>query len=190
MNSPRVPPKLLLIACGLALLCIAAPASARHGPAPPKTVRHYFLLLPQSYFEMPTARRALWLSGPGAVVDLRHDYLHFPPQDSQGAMDVTLFRYKGAVLVAVYLHAADGVLDFLRYAHGHWKTVTAQVMPVAFSGDNEYALPRRGTTIRVTANKFNEATQERAAPTGKWVYDFVWRGGKFVVKRGRPAPAS
>ena len=61
--------------------------------------------------------------------------------------------------------------------------MTKSVLPVDYSEDNEYVLPRRGTTIRVTANKFNEAMQERAAPVGKWIYDFVWRGGRFVVRR-------
>jgi len=140
-------------------------------------------LPPQSYFEMPPARRAAWLAGPGGVRDLRHDYLHFLPQDSQGAMDVALFRHKGGVLVAVSLHGSGDVLDFLRYQRGHWLNVTKWVMPVSYSEDDEYALPRRGTTIRVTANKFNEATQERAAPVGKWTYDFVWSGGRFVVRR-------
>ena len=183
MGSLRASPKLLPAVCGLALLCIAAPATARHSPAPPRTVQDYFLLLPQTYFEMPPARRAVWLVSHGGIVDLRHDYLHFPPQDSQGAMDVALFRYKGNVLVAVYLHGSGDVLDFLRYEHGHWLDVTKSVLPVDYSEDNEYVLPRRGTTIRVTANKFNEAMQERAAPVGKWIYDFVWRGGRFVVRR-------
>lgn len=186
MRSPCASPRLLLAACGLLALCAALPATAQRKPvrpAPPRTVRDYFLLLPQSYFEIGRDQRAIRLASRGGIVDLRHDFLHFPPQDAQGALDVALFRHKSDVLVAVYVKEVDGILDFLRYRHGHWVTVTKSVMPVAYSGDNEYALPRRGTTIRVTANKFSEETQQRAAPVGRWVYDLVWRGGRFVVRR-------
>ena len=161
----------------------AKPAASQSGP--PKTARDYFLRLPQVYFEMPPAQRKAWLDGPGGLVDNAHDYVSFPGDGAQARMQMALFRYNGQVLVAVYLEAVDGLLDFLRYTHGHWRNVTRQVMPVAFSGDNVYELPRYGTRIRVTANKFNDETQERVSKTGRWLYDLVWRQGRLVVSRRR-----
>jgi hypothetical protein len=159
------------------------PKTARAKVAQPRTVKDYFLLLPDKYFE--TSRREVWLDE-DCIIDIKNDYIHFPGDGAQSTLEVALFRYRGQVLVAVYDHYMEGSLDFLRYINGRWKNVTRQVIPVPFNGYKyQYKIPRYGTTIRVTANRFDEELPGRVAPEGKGkrAYDLVWTRGKFVVRR-------
>lgn len=167
----------LLFVCVLVVCGSAACATT-----PPKNVRDYFLLLPQVYFDVPQAERKLRLDR-DATLDTKHGYVYFPGDGAQATIVVALFRYRRECVVAVYDKAEDGSLDFLTYANGRWKNVTTTVMPVRFDGNCEYELPRHGTVIRVTRNRFDPQTLERALKRGKPFYDLVWMRGRFNLRR-------
>ena len=180
------------ISISLAILgAFAGVASAK--PAPPKTVLDYFLLLPatgQFATEVPKSERKEWLyANPktfGAtkpIVDIKNDYLLFPGDGAQGTIQFAVFRYKGRALIVMRDNFEDGTLDFLRYEKGRWQDVTKQMMPVPYNVHYDYHVPRWGTTIRVTAGR-NYFKDVKPAPNrGKKIYDLVWVGGKFKVKR-------
>jgi hypothetical protein len=147
-------------------------------------VLDYFLLLPNSFFEIDRSviGRKKWLYGIGrGVVDIKNDYLRMQGDGAQGTLNVALFRHKGKVLVAVQNEAEEGSLSFLRYAGGVWKDTTTEVMPIPYNDRNTYIVPRYGTTIKVLrGNSFYDTKPDAKRAR---VYDFVWTGGRFKVKR-------
>jgi len=78
----------------------------------------------------------------------------------------------GTYLMAVGYNDKDEVfetfLDFFVYDHGHMLNVTKNVFPVRFNKNLFY---RWGTTIKVTNT------------SGKKLYDLVWTGSVFLLKR-------
>ena len=170
----------------IALCGVASPRAAQ-----PKTVLDYFLLLPaQGQFATEVPKDKKWLYtepeiyGPvKPIVDIKNDYLLFPGDGAQGTMQFAIFRYKGRALIVMRDDFEDGGLDFLRYENGRWKDVTKQVMPVPYNVHYDYHVPRWGTTIKVTAGRDYFKDAKPTLNKGKKIYDFVWVGGKFKVKR-------
>ena len=172
-----------LLICAFGLSAIDAAVAK---PAPPKTVLDYFLLLPkQSYFALPLsgAERRAYLKDKRAVVDLKNDYILFPGDGAQGTLEFALFRFKGRVTVVIRDDFEEGRLDFLRYENGRWKDVTKAMMPTPYNARYDYHVPRRGTTIQVTAGRRYYRDPKPSPNRGKKVCDLVWSGGKFKVKR-------
>jgi hypothetical protein len=150
----------------------------------PKTVLDYFLLLPNSFFEIDRSvmGRKKWLYGTGrGVVDVKNDYLRMQGDGAQGTLNVALFRHKGKVLVAVQNEFEEGTLSFLRFERGVWKDTTTEVMPLSYNDRNTYIVPRYGTIIRVLrGNSFYDTGHDAKRAR---LYDFVWTGGRFKVRR-------
>jgi hypothetical protein len=152
----------------------AQSASPRH----PRTVVDYYMLLPDKYFEANREQRLHWMLDlkRGAIVDIPNGYLFAPGDGAQTDIYACIFkRSNGDHLVAVGYNDKNGVfetfLDFFIYARGRLRNVTKTVLPVRFSKLLYYDLPRHGTTIRVTN------------ASGKKLYDLVWTGKVFHLKR-------
>jgi hypothetical protein len=156
---------------------IAASAqSARRGHL--RTVVDYYMLLPDKYFEADRDQRLHWMLDPkrGAIVDIANGYLFAPGDGAQTDIYTCIFkRSNGRYLVAVGYNDKDGVfetfLDFFIYDHGHLRNVTKAVLPVRFNKLLYYDLPRHGTIIKVST------------ASGKKLYDLVWTGNIFHLKR-------
>jgi len=147
-------------------------------PNEPHTVVDYYMLLPDKYFEANRDERLHWMLDPkrGAIVDISNGYLYAPGDGAQTDIYACLFKKSnGTYLMAVGYNDKDEVfetfLDFFVYDHGHMLNVTKNVFPVRFNKNLFYLLPRWGTTIKVTNT------------SGKKLYDLVWTGSVFLLKR-------
>jgi hypothetical protein len=162
----------------LLLVLVSSSTVAAQSSTEPRTVVDYYMLLPNKYFEADRDQRLHWMLDPkrGAIVDIRNGYLYAPGDGAQTDIYTCIFkRNDGAYLVAVNYNDKDGVfetfLDFFVYERGNLTKVTKSVLPVPFSKDLFYELPRHGMTIRVTN------------ASGKRLYDLVWNQLVFRVRR-------
>jgi hypothetical protein len=133
------------------------------------------MLLPKRYFEID--RRSLLNPKYGAIVDARHGYLRPWHDGAQIGWEMCLLRGpSGSSLFAVswYEGPDEGwypSLEFFAYQRGRLVDVTQSVLPRRFSEELAYRLPRHGATIRVVTQ------------ADETLYDLVWTGGRFHVKR-------
>jgi hypothetical protein len=146
--------------------------------AKPRTVRDYYLLLPDKYFEANPEQRINWMLDPkrGAILDVKNGYLLAPGDGAQMSITVCLFKnHDGTYTIGVdatYWEGADySRLSFYRYVGGNLVDVTKSIVPVALPEEHWYEMPRYGTTIRV-------ATQKR-----RHLYALVWNRRRFIIKR-------
>ena len=151
----------------------------------PKTVLDYFMLLPQEFFEFPKSHLKSYLYGEGfnmLMVDKKNDYLRMAGDAAQVTIYMALFRHKGRVLVGIYTDGeGGGMLHLMRYENRRWKDVTKAMLPIPYNEDYIYMIPRYGTTIKVTTG--NKEGNWIEYGRGKKVYELVWTGGKFKVRR-------
>jgi len=169
--------RIVLFILLIGVTSIAASAQSAN-PRRPRTVVDYYMLLPNKYFEANREERLHWMLDPkrGAIVDIPNGYLFAPGDGAQTDIYACIFkRSNGNYLVAVGYNDKDGVfetfLDFFIYDRGHLQNVTKAVLPVRFNRLLYYDLPRHGTTIKVTT------------ASGKKLYDLVWTGNIFHLKR-------
>jgi len=161
----------LMMLAGSLLFSGAASAQS----ASPRTVVDYYLLLPDKYtYDVPRRHREELLNNEGRIIakDIQNGYLAISGDAGDPGIAIALFKMPGGeylVGVNVFNEMADD-LFFLRYQSGRWSNTTRSVIP-DFNKTNEYKLPRYGTTIEVSSK------------AGKKLYDLVWSGGKFVIKR-------
>lgn len=114
--------------------------------------------------------------GRGAIVDLRNGFLFAPGDGAQTDIYLSLFKRRDARYVIALKYYASNSQDFSYlecyiYQAGSWADVTKSVIPVNLSDELKYELPRYGKVIRVRDKK------------GKRLYDLVWRGQKFRVRK-------
>ena len=145
----------------------------------PHTVRDYYLLLPDKYFEADAEQRVKWMLNPkrGAIVDTKNGYLLAPGDGAQMSLVVCLFKnHDGTYTIGVDASYSEDLtysrLNFYHYVNGNFVDVTKSIVPVALPEEHWYEMPRYGTTIRV-------ATQKR-----RHLYNLVWNGRRFS-KRAR-----
>lgn len=160
----------------------------------PKTVRDFFMLLPEKYFTLEgcerdkdkgcTKAREDYLKTFGEVVDIANGYIKGGCDGGQACIEMAIFkRPDGTYLVGVSTFA-EMLNDnyFLNYKDGAWTDVSSTVPE--FSKKNMYELPRHGTTVQVFAKKIIESGPDfEASEKGKKLYDLVWKDGRFTIKR-------
>jgi uncharacterized caspase-like protein len=142
-----------------------------------RSVRDYFLQLPEQYLNLTPARRAEVLRSEATIVDIKNGYISFP-LGAHSRYALTVFKLDAdSYLVAVSYYGPPNILlhtsnlSFLRYEGEQWSDVTKATLPLPFDPTLRYELPRYGTTITVTNQ------------SGGKVFDLVWANGTFVVKR-------
>src|ERR1700704_1072495 len=77
----------------------------------PRTVRDYYLLLPDKYFEADREQRVKWMLDPkrGAVIDVKTGYLLAQGDGAQMSLVVCLFKNRdGAYTIAVDATSWEG----------------------------------------------------------------------------------
>jgi hypothetical protein len=163
-------------------------------PDGPKTVRDFFMLLPEKYFTLEGCEREKdkgckkaredYLKTFGDVVDIQNGYIKGGCDGGQACIEMAIFkRPDGTYLIGVATFA-EMMNDnyFLNYKDGTWTDVSS-IVP-EFSKKNMYELPRNGTTVKVFAKKIvDQGPDFEASEKGTKLYDLVWKDGKFIVKR-------
>lgn len=179
--------KIIFAIVTAAILSITASAQTSQ----PKTVRDFFMALPDKYFSldccmsMPKSKqKAEYLKRYLKVEDTANGYLSGYGDAAQEGFVMALFkRPNGNYLIGFYTEGEGGVEDtpwtvFLNYSGGKWTDVSRSVV----AGYNKfkfiYELPRNGTTVEVFAKK-----EEADGYKGKKLHNLAWTGSKFIVKK-------
>ena len=167
-------------------ITLAASLTAAAQQKEPKTVRDFFMSLPEQYFSLDcclykrTYRQAKieYLKRYLMVEDTPNGFMSGGGDAAQEGFEMALFkRADGSYLVALYTYGEGGIEDtpwckFLDYSKGKWTDVSRRVVPDYSKEKYEYKLPRRGTTIEVYTKV------EEGEPTK--LYDLVWNKSRFV----------
>lgn len=161
----------------------------------PKTVRDFFMLLPEKYFTLEgcdrdkdkgckTARED-YLKAFGEVVDIQNGYIKGGCDGGQACIEMAIFkRPDGKYLIGVATFAEMMNSNyFLDYSNGEWTDLSATAVP-EFSKKYMYELPRIGTAVKVFEKKIIEQGDDfEASEKGKKLYDLKWQDGKFTIVR-------
>lgn len=162
----------------------------------PKTVRDFFNLLPEKYFEIsccvsrdePDSEKAhaKYLEAFLEVEDTANGYLKGGCDGGQECITMALFkRPNGTYIIGVETYNTMTEYNyFLEYRNGKWYDISSKVVP-QFSKNKLYSLPRYGTTIEVFAKKVIEKISEDQIiyEIGAKLYDLIWKDGKFTIKK-------
>ena len=161
----------------------------------PKTVRDFFNLLPNKYFELYGCEkenssdcdkaRTEYLENFLRVDDAVNGYLEGGCDGGQECITMALFkRQDGTYIIGVETYTTLTEHNyFLEYRNGKWYDVSAKIVP-QFSKNKMYVLPRYGTKIEVFAKKFIENTGSHVIyERGAKIYDLIWINGKFKIKK-------
>ena len=160
----------------------------------PKTVRDFFMLLPEKYFTLEGCDREKdkgcrkareeYLKTFGEVVDTANGYIKGGCDGGQSCIEMALFKRPDRSYLIGVATFAEMLNDncFLNYKDGNWTDVSSTVPE--FSKKNMYELPRHGTTVKVFAKKIvDEGPDFEASEKGKKLYELEWKDGKFTIKR-------
>jgi hypothetical protein len=186
----------------LLMLMVVAPADAQQASggtfpsAPtrqPKTVREFFVLLPQKYFALegcvanPTKKncdraRAEYLKNYLEVEDTANGYMKGGCDGGQSCFHMALFKRPDSTYVIGLTTAFELGENsyFLEYTRGRWRDVGPRVVP-GYGSDKIYELPRYGTTIEVYENK--KVAGEDYRQRGRKLYKLAWRDGTFSIEK-------
>ena len=161
----------------------------------PKTIRDFFMLLPEKYFVLEGCVREKdkdckkakvdYLKTFTEVEDTANGYFKGGCDGAQSCLEMAIFkRLDGTYLVGVAT-SAEMMNDyyFLDYANGNWTDVSTTVVP-QFSKKNIYELPRQGTTVKVFAKKVIEKGDDfEVSDKGEKLYDLEWKNGQIYSKK-------
>ena len=172
----------------ISLLAVFGSAQAKQ----PKTVRDFFMALPDKYFSldccmtMPRSKRkGEYLKRYLTIEDTSNGYLSASGDAAQEGFVMALFkRPNGTYLIGFYTEGEGGVEDtpwtvFLDYRNGRWTDVSRTLIANYSKEKYIYELPRYGIAVKVYAKdeNANELYQ------GKGLYCLLWKGGKFVKEK-------
>ena len=171
------------------------PTPAKVTANQPKTIRDFFMLLPEKYFVLEGCERskdkdckkakADYLKTFTEIEDTANGYFKGGCDGAQSCLEMAIFkRPDGTYLIGVAT-SAEMMNDyyFLDYANGNWTDISATVVP-QFSKKNMYELPRQGTTVKVFAKKVIEKGDDyEVTDKGEKLYDLEWKNGKFAIRK-------
>ncbi len=166
------------------------PAAISGGP---KTIREFFMALPEKYFYMEGCERPKdkdcqaakreYLKTYTEVEDIKNGYLKAGCDGAQSCIEMAIFRKPDNSYLVMVATEAEDAMDqyFLTVTDGSWKDASAAVPE--YSKNVIYAVPRQGTTVSVFAKKVIEKGDDyEMAERGAKLYDLVWKDGKFSKK--------
>jgi len=144
----------------------------------PRTVRDYFMLLPQTYFAIESCNtdevrdcrpfKTAYLERFLKIEDVKNGFLTGDGDGSQESFEMALFRRPNdAPIVGLHVFGEWGdTYRFLEYRRSRWRDISKIIIP-NYRRRNAYELPRLGTTVTVYAR----------------LYHLVWKNGRFLKKR-------
>jgi hypothetical protein len=161
----------------------------------PKTIRDFFMMLPEKYFTLESCDHAKdknchqarlnYLKSFGEIEDTANGYLKGGCDGAQACLEMAIFKRPDNKYI-VGLGVSHEMIDkyyFLDYENGKWTDVSARIVP-QFSKKNMYELPRQGTTVKVFAKKIIEKGDDyEISEKGEKLYDLEWTDGKFSIKK-------
>lgn len=169
------------------LATVATTAQKQSVKSTPKTVRDFFMLLPEKYFEVGCCEdtKESYLKAYLDVEDTANGYMKGGAEAGQGGFEMALFkRPNGDYLIGLY--SFGEMWDdfyFLEYRGGKWFDVSKKVIP-DYGKYRWYELPRNGTTVKVYRKTLLE--EEEGVTVGERqekLYDLEWKNGKFVINK-------
>ncbi|MEO7675025.1 MAG: hypothetical protein ABIU09_13215 [Pyrinomonadaceae bacterium] len=161
----------------------------------PKTIRDFFMLLPEKYFVLEGCAhekdrdcrkaKADYLKTFTEVEDIANGYFKGGCDGAQSCLEMAIFKRPDASYLVAVATSTEMMNDyyFLDYADGKWRDVSSNVVP-QFSKKNMYELPRQGTDIKVFAKKVIEKGNDyEVTDKGEKLYDLEWKNGKFAIRK-------
>lgn len=149
----------------------------------PKTVREFFVLVPERYmdgYDLRFRQEVLTGEHRGVVIDIANGYISYDASDNPTGFEFAIFRKSNGRYIVAF---SDGMSDdfdaeigngyilyLLSYERGKWRDVTKALLPVAVNKKLAYMLPRHGRSIEVVGKR------------GKH-YTLTWRNDRFHIKR-------
>ena len=161
----------------------------------PKTIRDFFMLLPEKYFVLEGCQgdgekdcnkaKLEYLKTFTEVEDTANGYFKGGCDGAQSCIEMAIFKRPDGTYLAGVSTYAEMANDcyFIDYDNGKWTDVSASVVP-QFSKKNMYELPRVGTVVKVFAKKIIEKGDDyEASEKGEKLYDLEWKDGKFFIRK-------
>lgn len=147
-------------------------------PIKPRTIKQYFLQIPETYLGISDLRRQEILKNGPIEIDLKRGFLSFQNSIYEETQMAILKNPNGPDYLVVSYAAeflnADGSdkvseskLTFLKYDAGQWTDITTQLFPDPFDKNLTFDLPRYQPIIVVREN-------------GVVKYSINWIDGKLV----------
>ena len=160
----------------------------------PKTVREFFMALPDKYFTLEGCEPAKdkgckkakedYLRNLLEAEDTANGYLKGGCDGAQSCIEMALFKKPDGTYVIGVTTTGEMASNsyFLDYNGTTWNDISSKVVP-AYSKKNYYQLPRFGTTIEVFGKQVSdEVADADIGDKGDKLYDLEWKNGKFVKK--------
>lgn len=169
------------VLCVLTVALGAGVKAASAQSSEPKTVRDFFLLVPERYmvgYDLRFREEMLRGERRGVIVDIANGYISYDASDNPSGFEFAIFRKNDGRYIVAY---SDGVSDnfdednytlfLLSYEGRKWRDVTKELLPVPFNKKLAYKLPRQGRSIEVWD------VRERK------LYTLAWRNDRFNLRR-------
>ena len=161
----------------------------------PRTVRDYFMLLPEKYFYLEMCLeenrkkcrsiRETYLERFLEVHDKKNGYLKAGGDGAQDRITMRMFKVNRKFpLFIVYSWGAEhDSYYFLEYRNRKWFNIS-KTKVVRYKKRYIYEIPRAGSTIPVIDQTEYDPAFGRGN-RGNKLYDLVWNGQKFLIRRTR-----
>lgn len=139
----------------------------------PKTVKDFYLLMPEKYNSYTREEREEALDSTETFIDIKNGYIGSQIGQLGERFQAAIFKRPDGGYIFAYNEDGDPSVDvatkfyLLKYENGEWTDVTTALLPVAVNKNYHYDLPNTGTTIKVTTAK------------GAKLYSLAWKNGKF-----------
>jgi len=160
----------------------------------PKTVREFFMALPDKYFTLEGCEPAKdkgckkaredYLRNLLEAEDTANGYLKGGCDGGQECIEMALFKKADGTYVIGVTTTGEMSSNsyFLDYNGTTWTDISSKVVP-GYSKKNYYQLPRFGTTIEVFGKQVSDEDADAdIGDKGDKMYDLEWKSGKFVKK--------
>ena len=160
----------------------------------PKTVREFFMALPDKYFTLEGCEPAKdkgckkaredYLRNLLEAEDTANGYLKGGCDGGQECIEMALFKKPDGTYVIGVTTTGEMSSNsyFLDYNGTTWTDISSKVVP-GYSKKNYYQLPRYGTTIEVFGKQVSDEDADAdIGDKGDKMYDLEWKSGKFVKK--------
>ena len=160
----------------------------------PKTVREFFMALPDKYFTLEGCEPAKdkgckkaredYLRNLLEAEDTANGYLKGGCDGGQECIEMALFKKPDGTYVIGVTTTGEMSSNsyFLDYNGTTWTDISSKVVP-GYSKKNYYQLPRFGTTIEVFGKQVSDEDADAdIGDKGDKMYDLEWKSGKFVKK--------
>ncbi len=157
----------------------------------PKTLREFFSILPEKYFNLEGCdrksdgncdkARAEYIKNFLEIEDAKNGYWKSGCDGAQSCLTMALFKRPDSnYLVHILTEFESGEESyFLDYKNGNWSDIGSKIVP-EYSSKNIYVPPRMGTKVDVYQK---DTTEPHYSQRGKKLYELLWKDGKFSIKK-------